>query len=65
MSKEPAVSVRELELESTELLPSRETLQVASIQWFPHGRGFGFGFGRRHHGFGFGFRHHRRHFPFW
>lgn len=51
-----AVSTRELEEESAELLPSRETLQVTN--WFPgcHGRGFHRGV---HHGVPRGVHHGR------
>ena len=56
MLNKPAVSMRELELESAALLPSRETLMV--LRWH-HGHGChshgGYGFGH-HHGYGFG--HH-------
>jgi hypothetical protein len=45
MFNEPAISMRELELESAELLPSRETLCVSRMQWFPRGRFFGGGWG--------------------
>ncbi len=41
MFNEPAISTRELELETAELLPSRETLCVSRMQWFPHRRFFG------------------------
>jgi hypothetical protein len=40
MSNSPAMSMQELELESAELLPGRETLCVTC--WHPHG-GSGFG----------------------
>jgi hypothetical protein len=45
MFNEPAISMRELELESAELLPSRETLCVSQMQWFPRRRFFGGGWG--------------------
>jgi hypothetical protein len=38
MFNKPAISMRELELESAELLPSRETLCVTQMQWWPGGR---------------------------
>jgi hypothetical protein len=58
MVNETTISMRELELESAQLLPSRETLCVSQMQWWgPHRfhRGFfgGFGFGEPV-GFGFG-----------
>ena len=53
MFNEPAISMRELELESAELLPSRETLCVT--RWhLGCGEHRGFGFGRGERGFGFG-----------
>jgi hypothetical protein len=39
MSNSSAMSMQELELESAEMLPGRETLCVTS--WHPHGGGFG------------------------
>jgi hypothetical protein len=45
MSNSPAMSMQELELETAELLPGRETLCVSS--YHPHG-----GFGLTQNGFG-------------
>jgi len=39
MSNSTAMSMQELEMESAELLPGRETLCCTS--WHPHGGGFG------------------------
>jgi hypothetical protein len=59
MSKESTVSVREMEQESAELLPSRETLQVTN--WWPYGRGH---FRGRFHFRGRHF-HFRDRYPYW
>jgi hypothetical protein len=58
MVNETTISMQELERESAQLLPSRETLCVSQMQWWgPHRfhRGFfgGFGFGEPV-SFGFG-----------
>jgi len=52
MFNEPAVSMRELEQESAELLPDRETLQVISLHPLHRGHRC-----HRHHHY----RCHRRH----
>jgi len=55
MLNKPAVSMRELELESAALLPSRETLCV--LRWHHSHGGHGYGFGH-HQGYGHGCGHH-------
>lgn len=65
MFNKPAVSARELEEESAELLPSRETLQVVTIQHHPGGPGVG-GHHHGHHGHhGHHHGHRGHHGPRW
>ncbi len=66
MFNEQAISMPELEQETAELLPGRETLQVINLhpQWHHHGYGDGDG-GGYGGGWGWGYHHHHHHHHWW
>ena len=64
MISKPAVSMRELEEETADLLPSRETLMVIRVN-LSHGGGNGCGGGHHHHPHHHHHHHHRGHRGGW